>query len=779
MKFKSLILLIVSLFILFSCDSGVKLNNPNDPNNRISQGMGESGKECYPNNTCNKGLVCDEESNTCIKDPENADEDKTDTASENDDEDKTDTASTNDEDMNDSEQENTNDDDSSVNPDTDNVNNDEDHKIPAGEEQVTKEIYANEGGTITNSDGSISIEIPADALAQNTLITMTVYNEESYPAAEDEDIVSKIVEFEPSGTIFRKPFIITLKTIKNVEKKIITAAVYNEAEGRWSYSEHGAYAVLAGKDTSGNPIITSPAGDPIMLNAAGDPIMMSAAGDPIMMAAAGDPIMLASAGDPIMTNAAAGDPIMMTTGHFTAFTFIALEPEEAENHEGDDEISDEDTDTEIFPDEDGLSCMDTCTPLVAECLPAMESESNAGLCNGLDDDCDGKVDEGCPCSPGQTQPCFSGPRNFRNIGTCQDGVQTCKFTLGSAIGSWGECEGGINPSSESCDNADNNCNGCIDDNLCCTPPIDCSFDIGTALPFADKIIDGKQIYDTSHQFNDADTATWEWTLTQGPCDIVLDKVNSYMKGAKTQEELGSLAESDRKILLNGIGLSQLKLRFRLSGQYTLHLKVTHENGEIYECEWVLKVASDGLRIELCWDTTGSVDVDLHMGKNGTTSSWTSSSGSPCYYGNCKVTSSGRPDWGYGNTMNYDKEGNYKSLPNPRLDIDNISTPGEPENINVDNPNNGDTFRVLVRHYSGTKTFDTHPVVNVYCGGTLKATYGVEPQVTGYRTNNDSWKVVEIKWVGDYASDACELTPQWNDSTGYVVNKGSVPDYTSW
>ena len=100
MKFKSLILLIVSLFILLSCDSGVKLNNPNDPNNRISQGMGELGKECYPNNTCNKGLVCDEGSSTCIKDSENADDDKTDTASENDD-DKTDTVSDNDEDQTD------------------------------------------------------------------------------------------------------------------------------------------------------------------------------------------------------------------------------------------------------------------------------------------------------------------------------------------------------------------------------------------------------------------------------------------------------------------------------------------------------------------------------------------------------------------------------------------------------------------------------------------------------------------------------------------------------
>ena len=97
MKHKFCFLLFVfTVFLSVSCDSGVKLNNPNDPNNRISQGMGESGKECYPNNTCNKGLVCDEETSTCIKDPENADEDKTDTASENDDEDQTDTMSGND-----------------------------------------------------------------------------------------------------------------------------------------------------------------------------------------------------------------------------------------------------------------------------------------------------------------------------------------------------------------------------------------------------------------------------------------------------------------------------------------------------------------------------------------------------------------------------------------------------------------------------------------------------------------------------------------------------------
>ena len=428
-------------------------------------------------------------------------------------------------------------------------------------------------------------------------------------------------------------------------------------------------------------------------------------------------------------------------------------------------------------------CVDSCIPMKAECFPSDINEGEANLCDGLDNDCDGKVDEGCPCSAGQTQPCFAGPPNFRNIGTCHDGVQTCKVSMRGtkSVGVWGDCVGGISPKQDVCDNADNNCNGCEDDKLCCAPPIDCAYNLtadSPFLPFKYKIIDGKQIYDTGHKFNDADTATWEWSLTKGPCDIVLNKVNSFVKGGKTLEEVGDI-DTDNGVAsttVAGVGLSQFKVKFRLSGNYVLHLKVTRPNGEVHECEWVIKVASDGLRIELCWDTTGSVDVDLHMGKNGTTSTWASSSGSPCYFGNCKVSSSNRPDWGYANTMNYDKTGNYKSLPNPRLDMDNISTQGEPENINVDNPNNGDTFRVGVKYYSGSKL--THPVINVYCGGSLKATYGVEPQVSGFTSSPYFWKVVEIKWVGDYASDACELTPQWNDSTGYVVNS-SVPGYSSW
>lgn len=430
----------------------------------------------------------------------------------------------------------------------------------------------------------------------------------------------------------------------------------------------------------------------------------------------------------------------------------------------------------LVPD-DAEMCTDTCVPVKAECFPTDIDEGAAGLCNQVDDDCDGKVDEGCSCSAGQTQPCFLGPKNFRGVGGCHDGVQTCKVTMRAlkSVGQWGDCVGGIGPKPDVCDNLDNNCNGCTDDKLCCAPPIDCAFDIGTAKPFTDKIINGKLIYDSGHKFNDADTATWEWTLTKGPCDIVLGTTSFKTKGATT--EAGLSGEGTASATVSGVGLSQFKVNFILSGSYILKLKVTRPNGEVYECEWVLRVVSKGLRIELCWDTTGTVDVDLHLAKVGTSSGW-DSSGKACYYGNCKNT--GTPDWGYPTTTNailnqttLEFEQN-KTAYNPRLDIDNISKVGVPENINIDNPNNGDTFRIGVNYYS-SKTVLTHPVVNVYCGGTLKSTFGVTPQVANFNGKSKLWKAAEVQWVGDSTSDECVITPKFNEaSASYIL--GTVGTY---
>ncbi|MBP5435082.1 hypothetical protein J6Z39_04595 [bacterium] len=185
-------------------------------------------------------------------------------------------------------------------------------------------ISAEKGGKIETEDGT-SIEIPSGALDSDTEITMTVYETSGYPAKKA--LKSRVVQFEPSGTIFKKPIIITVTASENING-LIAAAVLDEKTNTWHYNKDGvAVTISDSKDEMGDPIMMTAGGDPIMLNAGGDPIMQNAMGDPIMLSAAGDPIMISAMGDPIM-GAAMGDPIMMTTGHFSTFTVVGVKEAE-------------------------------------------------------------------------------------------------------------------------------------------------------------------------------------------------------------------------------------------------------------------------------------------------------------------------------------------------------------------------------------------------------------------------------------------------------------------
>jgi MYXO-CTERM domain-containing protein len=75
------------------------------------------------------------------------------------------------------------------------------------------------------------------------------------------------------------------------------------------------------------------------------------------------------------------------------------------------------------------------------------------LCDGLDNDCDGTTDEGCSCVDGETRSCG------QTKGECREGTQTC------ANGVWGQCTGEVTSSTEVCDGKDNDCDGKVDEDL--------------------------------------------------------------------------------------------------------------------------------------------------------------------------------------------------------------------------------------------------------------------------------------------------------------------------
>ncbi len=80
-------------------------------------------------------------------------------------------------------------------------------------------------------------------------------------------------------------------------------------------------------------------------------------------------------------------------------------------------------------------------------------EATETMCDGLDNDCNGVVDEGCTCVDGDTQECGS------STGVCERGMQTCSG------GDWGACVGSVDATAELCNGLDDDCNGSSDDGL--------------------------------------------------------------------------------------------------------------------------------------------------------------------------------------------------------------------------------------------------------------------------------------------------------------------------
>jgi hypothetical protein len=210
-------------------------------------------------------------------------------------------------------------------------------------------------------------------------------------------------------------------------------------------------------------------------------------------------------------------------------------------------------------DTDPPKIVRTCRPPTDnECdgkdYPGFKPEGATG--NGFDDDCDGLVDEGCPCTAGgTTKDCFllpssqtSGKPDYTVVGWCaknSKGKEECKVG-GSAefpvLQYTGQCIGAQPPFVDDfCAAGDFNCDG-VEANApggCkCKPndPVVCPDPIytqpfpnpneigqfGTAPHIAPTIsgIDGHTWIDPK-VLDPTKTTNWRWTLVGGPCDDIL------------------------------------------------------------------------------------------------------------------------------------------------------------------------------------------------------------------------------------------------------------------
>jgi hypothetical protein len=455
--------------------------------------------------------------------------------------------------------------------------------------------------------------------------------------------------------------------------------------------------------------------------------------------------------------------------------------------------------------------------------------------NGFDDDCDGHVDEGCSCdaahpvgttkacalvSPSQVDP------NGKPAGWCavnSIGTMRCIATGKEILlPVWdGECRGAQPPFADDvCARGDFDCDGKdlnsrSQDCQCKVVGVGCPTAPVVTTPFPDPnnlpAIDG-----SSWVMGGAGNAkNWKWTVTGGDCDNILPhptfavygqraarRGGPRLSGNAPQTRLGPNANQQGFVIGPGATVGPVIYpAFALSGDYLVKGEWDASDGH-HACTVKVEVRSPGIRVELCWSPQPE-DIDLHFARlqnpKACTHGWMqtcamSEEGDDCYfnvYSGCLEGFSTNPSaWGYARSPNTACHGwgstRQGPCDNPRLDQDNrtcildTADPLDdlfcgPENINLDNPKDGDRFAVGAAFYwsddvPAGPVRPTHPHLNVYCNGERKLAFGFDPSAGaqsefpvmkeyGQDTGGDFWAIatIDAKVSGGMLTD-CVITP---------------------
>ena len=434
---------------------------------------------------------------------------------------------------------------------------------------------------------------------------------------------------------------------------------------------------------------------------------------------------------------------------------------------------------------------------------------NGASGNGFDDDCDGKVDEGCSCGAGNavgtTKPCalVSGSQvdhaTHKPVGWCAQnsvGTVSCIATDAELTRPvWdGECRGAQLPFGDDiCGPGDFDCDGLAANSKTqdcrCATEVACPTDPIVTRPYPDPTslapIDGAPWVTGGV----AGASNWKWTVTGGDCDNILPRPTfavygtpqAVMGGARLSADMpqtGLGVNGNQRGFVMGPGPmvgSKIYPAFALSGDY-LAKGEWDSGGSHHSCTVKVQVRSPGVRVELCWSPMPQ-DVDLHFARlqnpKSCTHGWfyTCSQGEDaddCYYDTatgCTGFATNPSRWGYARSPAAACHGWGSSrateCDNPRLDQDNIDCDPSiadpmdtmnfcsPEKINIDNPKPGDKFAVGVHFYDGTTP--VHPHVNIYCNGERKLAFGLDG--TSVPPNNNP---ILRKSNGDSGGDLWEV-----------------------
>jgi len=262
-------------------------------------------------------------------------------------------------------------------------------------------------------------------------------------------------------------------------------------------------------------------------------------------------------------------------------------------------------------------------------------------------------------------------------------------------------------------------------------------------------------------------ASYHWTVQMEDCDAVVQNA---------------------QITLQDVDSRVLTFQPSRPGFYHFTLDVTGAAGERSSCKLAVPVEGSGMRVELCWDTSTTTDLDLYLhtpydqelwftrnsrllelGLNGTTCN-TSNAAAMLRDGLPRV------DWGYAdsalsacNTPPFQAFLGVGRCPNPRAADDNNQTiaTGTTERMQLDNPADGQRFRVMVQNFANKPA---RPHVFVYCGGERSAAFDAPATPSDFVAPNRGvygvmWRAADITTKVDFSGNvSCQAQPVPNSLT---------------